>query len=61
MTLVTKCQFFHQTSMRFRSAMATRESQKNVMARTVWTEIILLISGRLVTESFKLSKNRNLW
>ena len=39
---------FHQTSMRFHSAMATFEPQKYVIARTVGTENILLVSGRLV-------------
>ena len=39
---------FHQTSMRFHSAMATLESQKYVIARTVWTENIPLVSGHLV-------------
>ena len=34
--------------MRFRSAMTTLEPQKYVIARTVWTENILLVSGRLV-------------
>ena len=40
--------FFHQTSMRFQSAMATLEREKNVIAKTVWTKNILLVSGRLV-------------
>ena len=31
--------------------MATLESQKYVIARTVWTENILLVSGRLVENS----------
>ena len=34
--------------MRFHSAMATLEPQKYVIAGTVGTEIILLVSGRLV-------------
>ena len=35
MTLFKKCQtFFHQTSMRFHSTMATLEPQKYVIART---------------------------
>ena len=34
--------------MRFHSAMATLEPQKYVIARTVWTENILLVSGRFV-------------
>ena len=37
--------------MRFHSAMATLEPQKYVIARTVGTENILLVSGRLVKES----------
>ena len=48
-TLFKNCQtFFHQTSKRFHSVMATLESQKYVNAWTVWTEIILLVSWRLV-------------
>ena len=34
--------------MRFHSAMATPGPQKYVIARTFWTENILLVSGRLV-------------
>ena len=34
--------------MRFHRGMATLEPQKYVIARTVWTENILLVSGRLV-------------
>ena len=34
--------------MRFHKAMATLEPQKYVIARTVWTENILVVSGRLV-------------
>ena len=34
--------------MRFQSAKATLEPQKYVTDRTVWTENILLVSGRLV-------------
>ena len=53
MTLFKKCQtFFDQTSMRFHSAMATLEPQKYVIAGTVGTEIILLVSARLVFFSF---------
>ena len=49
MTLFKKCRtFFHQTSMRFHSAMATVEPQKYVIAGTVGTENILLVSWRLV-------------
>ena len=49
MTLFKKCQtFFHQTSMRFHSAIATLEPQKYVITSTVGTENILLVSGRLV-------------
>ena len=49
MTLFKNCQtFFHQTSLRFHSAMATHEPQKYVIAATVGTENILLVSGRLV-------------
>ena len=49
MTLFKKCQtFFHQTSMRFHSAMATLEPQNYVIAVIVGTENILLVSGRLV-------------
>ena len=44
--------FFNKTSMRFDSAMATLDPQKYVIARTVWTENILLVSGRLVFESY---------
>ena len=54
MTLFKKCQtFFHQTYMRFHSAMATLEPQKYVISGTVGTENILLVSGRL--------KNFALW
>ena len=56
-TLFKKCQtFFHQTSKRFHSVMATLESQKYVIAWTVWTENILLVSGRLVWKNVS-SKN----
>ena len=49
MTLFKECQtFFHQTSMRLHSAMTTLEPQKYVIAGTVGTENILLVSGRLV-------------
>ena len=49
MTLFQKFQnYFHQTSIRFHSAVATLEPQKHVIAITVWTEIILLVSWRLV-------------
>ena len=37
--------------MRFHSAMATVEPQKNVIARKVGTENILLVSGRLVPKN----------
>ena len=58
MTLFKKCQtFFHQTSRRFHSAMATLEPQKYVIARTVGTENILLVSGRLVKIKNPLMKN----
>ena len=46
MGLFEKCHFFHQTSMRFHGAMATLESQKYVIAKTVWMENILLVGGR---------------
>ena len=56
MTLFEKCQtFFHQTSMHFHSAVATLEPQKYVFARTVGTENILLVSGRLVCFFFCIS------
>ena len=42
--------------MRFHSAMATLEPQKYVIARTVGTENILLVSGRLVQNSLSLSQ-----
>ena len=48
MTLFKKWQTLFPSSMRFHSAMAHLESQKYVIARTVWTENILLVSGRLV-------------
>ena len=55
MTLFKKCQtFFHQTSMPFHSAMATLEPQKYVIAGTVGTENILLVSGRLVSIPLEL-------
>ena len=48
-TLFKKCQtFFHQTSVRFHSAVATLEPQNYAIARTVGTENILLFSGRPV-------------
>ena len=63
MTLFEKCQtFFHQTSMRFHSAMATLEPQKYVIAGTVGTENILLVSGRLVLidkiNTLKINSNK---
>ena len=58
MTLFKKCQtFFHQTSMRFHSSMATLEPQKYVIAGTVGTGNILLVSGRLVIIVIKISTN----
>ena len=46
---VNKCQtIFDQTSLRFHSAIDTLESQKYVLARTFWTENILLVGKRLV-------------
>ena len=49
MTLIKGCQnFFHQTNVRFHSEMATLEPQNDVIARTVRTENILLVSGRLI-------------
>ena len=52
MTLCKKCRFFfHRTFMRFHSAMATLESQKFVIARTVWKENILVVSGRLIQKT----------
>ena len=47
---------FHQTSVRFHSAMATLEPQKYVVARTVWTWNIVLVSGRLVLQLFKIAR-----
>ena len=41
--------------MRFHSAMATLEPQKHVIAGTVGTEIILLVSGSLVLNSMQLT------
>ena len=60
--LFKKCQtFFHQTSMRFHSAMATLETQKYVIAGTVGTENTLLVSGRVVFQySFKCLKQYSL-
>ena len=47
--------------MRFHSAMATLEPQKYVIARTFWTENMLLVSGRLVFNqvevTIKINKN----
>ena len=42
--------------MRFHSAMATLEPQKYVIAGTVGTENILLVSGRLVLQDCQSSK-----
>ena len=42
--------------MRFDSAMATIEPQKNVVARTVWTENILLVSVGLVVFMITLTQ-----
>ena len=43
--------------MRFHSAMATLEPQKYVLAITVWTENILLVSRRLVIKSDRILRN----
>ena len=40
--------------MRFHSAMATLEPQKYVLAITVWTKNILLVSRRLVIKSDRI-------
>ena len=49
MTLFKICQhFFHQTFMRFHSAIATLKPQKFVVHIAVWTEITLPVSGRIV-------------
>ena len=46
----------YKSSMRFHSAMATLEPQKYVIAGTVGTENILLVSGRLVLQDCQSSK-----
>ena len=60
MTLFKKCQtFFHQTSMRFHTAMATLEPQKYVIARTVGTENILA-GQRASCDKLKKKPGRNI-
>ena len=44
--------FFQQVSMRFHGALAPLEPQIYFVARPVWTENVLLVSGRLVIVVF---------
>ena len=44
---------FHQTFLRFHSTLITLEPRNYVVARTVWTESIELVSDRLVQKLLK--------